>query len=109
MILFALLWVITHLNVVSRGLFTMVICEIALLSDKTPVYNQPVSMLTMSLKIVGLIGFGYLGVLLASLLYCLFLSIAFVEFARLNPYIVIIGGAILSGTLIGIGLKRNWI
>ena len=76
--------------------------------NKTPP-TEPVNMLTMSLKIVGLIGSGYLGILLASLFYCLLLGLDFVEFARLNPYIVIVGGAILGTTLIGIGLKRNWV
>lgn len=76
--------------------------------NKTPP-TEPVNTFMMSLKIVGLIGFGYLGILLASLFYCLFLNLDFVEFARLNPYIVIVGGAILGTTLIGIGLKRNWV
>lgn len=76
--------------------------------NKTPP-SEPINMLIMSLKIVGLIGFGYLGILVASLLYCAFLSLNFVEFARLNPYLLIAGGAILAGTLVSIGLKRNWI
>lgn len=76
--------------------------------NKTPP-PEPVNTLKVSLRIVGLTGFAYLGILLASLFYCLFLNLDFVEFARLNPYIVIVGGALLSGTLIGIGLKRNWI
>lgn len=71
--------------------------------------TEPLNMFIIGLKIVGLIGSGYLGILLASLFYCIFLTLDFVEFARLNPYILIVGGAILGGTLIGVGLKCNWI
>jgi hypothetical protein len=76
--------------------------------NKTPP-AEPVNTFMMSLKVVGLIGFGYLGILLASLFYCLFLNLDFVEFARLNPYVFIVGGAIFSGTFIAVASKRNLI
>jgi len=76
--------------------------------NKTPP-TEPLSKITMGLKILGLIGSGYLGILLASFFYCLFLSLDFVEFARLNPYVFIVGGAIFSGTLIAVASKRNLI
>jgi len=59
-------------------------------------------------KIVGLIAFGYLGILIVSLVYCYGLALDFTDLARSNPYVFIVGGAMLGGTLVGIGLKRNW-
>lgn len=60
-------------------------------------------------KIVGLFVSGYLVILTVSFLYCSWLELDFLEFARSNPYIVIFGGAALFPALIGVGLKQNWI
>ena len=76
--------------------------------NKTPP-TEPLKMFMTGLKIVGLFVIGYLGIFLSSLVYCLFFSLDFVEVAHSNPTIFIVSGAILAGTLIGIGSKRNWI
>jgi hypothetical protein len=60
-------------------------------------------------KVAGLIVSGYLGILIASLVYSYGLALDFFDLARSNPYVFIVGGAILSGTLVAVGLKRNWI
>lgn len=74
--------------------------------DKTPPI-EPLSKIFVSLKVAGLIILGYFGILIASFLYCLLLNLDFTEFARLNPYVFIVGGAIFSGTFITIASKLN--
>jgi hypothetical protein len=60
-------------------------------------------------KVFSLLGSGYAIILLASLLYCYFLSLDFLEFARTKPEIIILGGTSLLAPLFFVAFRRNWI
>jgi hypothetical protein len=72
--------------------------------------HPPTGLFTKALtffKILGLFAFGYLVILIMSLVYCYGFALDFSEFARSNPYLFIVGGAAVGGTIVGIELKRK--
>jgi hypothetical protein len=63
----------------------------------------------MSLKILVLFVVPYASILGGAFAYCIWLSLDFLEFARANPYILILGGTVLAVPTLTVATKRNWV
>ena len=65
--------------------------------------------LFMGLRILAFFGVGYASIFVGAFAYCNWLSMDFLEFARTNPYILILGGTLLTASILTVATKRNWV